>query len=135
MGVCLQITPTHDALGQVVTFVGAGICEEVLFRGALQPRLGLPATALLFASTHVQYGLSIILGLVVLAVATSLPNTVVAVSLARTGEAAAGKVGNSSARFARDGGGVSRVRHLVDTIGEQNRTSREGRTICSHAKE
>ena len=51
----------------VLLAAGAGICEEVLFRGALQPRLGLPATALLFASTHVQYGLSIILGLVVLA--------------------------------------------------------------------
>ena len=35
-----------------------GICEEILFRGALQPRLGLLATALLFASIHTQYGLS-----------------------------------------------------------------------------
>ena len=36
-----------------------GICEEVLFRGALQPRIGLLATALLFTSIHTQYGLSI----------------------------------------------------------------------------
>ncbi|MGH7765709.1 MAG: lysostaphin resistance A-like protein [Candidatus Dormibacteraceae bacterium] len=35
-----------------------GICEEILFRGALQPRIGLVATALLFASIHTQYGLS-----------------------------------------------------------------------------
>ena len=35
-----------------------GICEEVLFRGALQPRIGLLATAVLFASIHTQYGLS-----------------------------------------------------------------------------
>jgi len=35
-----------------------GICEEVLFRGALQPRIGLFATAALFASIHTQYGLS-----------------------------------------------------------------------------
>jgi membrane protease YdiL (CAAX protease family) len=35
-----------------------GICEEVLFRGALQPRLGLLATAALFASIHTQYGIS-----------------------------------------------------------------------------
>jgi CAAX protease family protein len=35
-----------------------GICEEILFRGALQPRLGLLATAALFASIHTQYGLS-----------------------------------------------------------------------------
>ncbi len=36
-----------------------GICEEILFRGALQPRIGLLATALLFASIHTQYGLSL----------------------------------------------------------------------------
>lgn len=36
-----------------------GICEEVLFRGALQPRLGLLVTALLFASIHTQYGISL----------------------------------------------------------------------------
>jgi uncharacterized protein len=34
------------------------ISEEILFRGALQPRIGLIATALLFASFHSQYGLS-----------------------------------------------------------------------------
>ncbi len=34
------------------------ICEEVLFRGALQPRLGLVVTALLFASIHTQYSIS-----------------------------------------------------------------------------
>jgi uncharacterized protein len=36
-----------------------GICEEILFRGALQPRIGLLAPALLFASVHTQYGLSL----------------------------------------------------------------------------
>jgi CAAX protease family protein len=36
-----------------------GICEEILFRGALQPRIGLVLTALLFTSIHTQYGLSI----------------------------------------------------------------------------
>jgi CAAX protease family protein len=36
-----------------------GICEDVLFRGALQPRIGLVPTALLFTSIHTQYGLSI----------------------------------------------------------------------------
>jgi membrane protease YdiL (CAAX protease family) len=36
-----------------------GICEEILFRGALQPRIGLLATALLFTSIHTQYGLSL----------------------------------------------------------------------------
>jgi uncharacterized protein len=36
-----------------------GLCEEILFRGALQPRIGLVATALLFTSIHTQYGLSV----------------------------------------------------------------------------
>ncbi|MFI5281919.1 MAG: type II CAAX prenyl endopeptidase Rce1 family protein [Candidatus Dormibacterales bacterium] len=36
-----------------------GICEEILFRGALQPRIGLLATALLFTSIHTQYGLTL----------------------------------------------------------------------------
>jgi len=35
-----------------------GLCEEVLFRGALQPRLGLLVTSLLFAAIHTEYGLS-----------------------------------------------------------------------------
>ncbi len=35
-----------------------GFCEEVLFRGALQPRLGLLVTAVLFAAIHTEYGLS-----------------------------------------------------------------------------
>lgn len=34
------------------------ICEEVLFRGAIQPRLGLVVTALLFTSIHTQYSIS-----------------------------------------------------------------------------
>ena len=37
-----------------------GVCEELLFRGALQPRFGLLATALLFTSIHTQYGLSVV---------------------------------------------------------------------------
>jgi membrane protease YdiL (CAAX protease family) len=38
--------------------VSAGIGEEILFRGAVQPRFGLWITALLFTSGHTQYGLS-----------------------------------------------------------------------------
>lgn len=37
--------------------LGAGIGEEILFRGALQPVLGIWFTSLLFAIVHVQYGL------------------------------------------------------------------------------
>jgi membrane protease YdiL (CAAX protease family) len=36
-----------------------GICEDVLFRGALQPRIGLVPSALLFAAIHTEYGLSV----------------------------------------------------------------------------
>jgi membrane protease YdiL (CAAX protease family) len=45
----------------------AGICEEMLFRGALQPRVGIAVTAVLFAAIHIQYGLTPILGLVFVA--------------------------------------------------------------------
>jgi membrane protease YdiL (CAAX protease family) len=45
--------------GILVLALAPGICEEILFRGALQPRLGLIATALLFTSIHTQYGFSI----------------------------------------------------------------------------
>ena len=49
----------------VVTYaLLAGICEESLFRGAIQPRAGILLTAVLFAAIHVQYGLTPILGLV-----------------------------------------------------------------------
>ena len=35
--------------------LSAGICEEILFRGALQPKFGIILTALLFTSLHMQY--------------------------------------------------------------------------------
>lgn len=36
-----------------------GVCEDVLFRGALQPRFGLVLTAFLFAAIHTEYAFSI----------------------------------------------------------------------------
>jgi membrane protease YdiL (CAAX protease family) len=45
--------------GLIAIAVIPGICEELLFRGALQPRLRIVATALLFTSIHTQYGLSV----------------------------------------------------------------------------
>jgi membrane protease YdiL (CAAX protease family) len=42
-------------VGAVLTSVSAGVGEEVLFRGALQPRLGIVLTAVLFGALHVQY--------------------------------------------------------------------------------
>jgi membrane protease YdiL (CAAX protease family) len=48
-----------DPWGIVALAVIPGICEETLFRGALQPRLGLVVTAVLFTAIHTEYGLSI----------------------------------------------------------------------------
>jgi membrane protease YdiL (CAAX protease family) len=48
-----------NPLGIAALALLPGICEEILFRGALQPRIGLLATALLFTSIHTQYGLSL----------------------------------------------------------------------------
>lgn len=42
--------------------VGAGLGEETLFRGAVQPVLGIVPASVLFASMHVQYGPSLLLG-------------------------------------------------------------------------
>ena len=42
----------------------AGLCEESLFRGALQPRAGILITAILFATIHIQYGFTPILAMV-----------------------------------------------------------------------
>jgi membrane protease YdiL (CAAX protease family) len=44
-------------LGAVLVSLAAGIGEEMVFRGALQPRLGILRTALLFGAIHVQYQL------------------------------------------------------------------------------
>ncbi|GAC1478656.1 MAG: hypothetical protein PVSMB9_01350 [Candidatus Dormibacteria bacterium] len=43
-----------------IVFLGilAGVVEEILFRGALVPRLGILLTALLFAALHTQYGIT-----------------------------------------------------------------------------
>ena len=45
--------------GAIALGLSAGISEELLFRGAVQPRLGLLLTTLLFAIGHLQYGLTL----------------------------------------------------------------------------
>ena len=45
-------------LGALAVGIAAGVSEETLFRGALQPRFGILLTSLLFAVSHVQYGFS-----------------------------------------------------------------------------
>ena len=45
----------HQIGWSVFLAASAGIGEEILFRGALQPRFGLIVTSLAFASLHIQY--------------------------------------------------------------------------------
>lgn len=53
--------PTIEALGGVTVITaiiyafGAGISEEILFRGAMQPRFGIILTSIVFALMHIQY--------------------------------------------------------------------------------
>ncbi len=53
--------PVWAVLFALLVGVGAGLGEETLFRGAVQPALGIPLTSVLFASMHVQYGPSLLL--------------------------------------------------------------------------
>lgn len=52
--------------------ISAGVGEEITMRGALQPKLGIVLTALLFASLHVQYTWFGILVILVLGVMLGL---------------------------------------------------------------
>ncbi len=45
-------------VGALTIGLSAGIGEELLFRGAAQPKLGLVFTSLLFAAIHTQYAIS-----------------------------------------------------------------------------
>jgi len=51
----LKFANVSPWLGAPLVAVAAGVGEEAVFRGALQPRVGVPLTALLFAAVHVQY--------------------------------------------------------------------------------
>lgn len=44
--------------GALVLGLSAGISEEMLFRGAVQPRLGLLLATVLFTIGHIQYGIT-----------------------------------------------------------------------------
>jgi membrane protease YdiL (CAAX protease family) len=46
-------------LGILTIGLSAGLGEETLFRGALQPRFGLILTAIFFALVHSQYGITL----------------------------------------------------------------------------
>jgi len=51
----------YGLAGALTLGLAAGIGEELLFRGAAQPRLGLILTSLLFAALHTQYTVSLAL--------------------------------------------------------------------------
>ena len=44
--------------GALMLGISAGFSEEILFRGAIQPRYGIVFTSVVFALLHVQYGFS-----------------------------------------------------------------------------
>jgi membrane protease YdiL (CAAX protease family) len=45
----------RTALEQIGVAVAAAVCEETLFRGALQPRFGIVLSSALWATYHLQY--------------------------------------------------------------------------------
>lgn len=50
-----------NPLVALILAVSTGFGEEIFFRGALQPRMGIALTAILFAFLHAQYGFTWIL--------------------------------------------------------------------------
>lgn len=55
-GEATKMIAAHLSLGATIVLgISAGVGEEITVRGALQPRLGLVLSSLLFASGHVQY--------------------------------------------------------------------------------
>jgi membrane protease YdiL (CAAX protease family) len=55
------LNPVSAVLFALLVGVGASLGEETLFRGAVQPVLGIALTSVLFATMHVQYGPSLLL--------------------------------------------------------------------------
>lgn len=57
-----QMTSGLDnPIGALLIGLSAGVGEEVLFRGAIQPRFGIVIAALFWTSLHVQYDFSFVL--------------------------------------------------------------------------
>jgi len=51
----------QNPVGALLIGLSAGIGEEVLFRGAVQPRYGIALAALVWTALHVQYDISFVL--------------------------------------------------------------------------
>lgn len=56
----VMTTSSPSYLAAPLIGISAGVGEELLFRGALQPRYGIIPTSMLFALLHSQYGFSFI---------------------------------------------------------------------------
>ena len=57
-----EITKNVSSVAGAVFFgLGAGASEEILLRGAIQPRYGIWITSLLFSLLHSQYGISFVM--------------------------------------------------------------------------
>lgn len=54
-------TGLQNPVGALLIGLSAGIGEEVLFRGAVQPRYGIAIAALFWTALHVQYDISFVL--------------------------------------------------------------------------
>ncbi len=58
-GINQTLLGNFDTVGEwFLLAAAAGVGEELFFRGALQPIFGIVPTSLIFAISHVQYGLS-----------------------------------------------------------------------------
>ena len=60
-GISNVLLGNFDTIGEwLVVALGAGLGEEILFRGALQPIFGLWFTSIIFAIAHIQYGFTLV---------------------------------------------------------------------------
>jgi membrane protease YdiL (CAAX protease family) len=56
----VMTTSSPSLIAAPLIGISAGVGEELLFRGALQPRYGIVLSSLLFALLHAQYGFSFV---------------------------------------------------------------------------
>lgn len=55
-----MLQPVTSVSDMLIVAISAGVGEEILFRGAVQPRYGIVLTSLAFAIVHTQYGVSFV---------------------------------------------------------------------------
>jgi hypothetical protein len=80
----VQILGSISIISAIAFALGAGIGEEILFRGAIQPRFGIAFTSIIFAIMHIQYPdffslLTLFLISIILGIERQMINTTAAV--------------------------------------------------------